>query len=488
MSDISQQLKKIKVQQIALLKRRQNYIENNKMYFIGKPGGYIFNPIQADIIKAFENYYLKVFGMFGANRIGKTWESTVIAFSTLFGEWLWNGFKLWFPHNKPRRVRYVGQEWEEHVKTVIIPTFKELWPKSRKLKTKKNNQGIEATWIDVETGSELQIMTNCQDPMHHEGWEGDLVVYDEPTSRKHRIANSRGLIDRQGREFFAATLLGEEWMDREIIKGRLEDGSIDDTIFTRTGEIDVNIGYGITQKGVDDFAKKLRPEEKRARLLGIPSYMSQLICPEFRRDIHAVDRFDVPLDWPIDIAFDIHPTKEQAVLFVATSPQNVKYAVFELFEHGDGKRLAEHVIRIVNRYSLRVKNIIIDPLAKGDKNSDPKALTTFDKIDRVLARYGYYLDVATKDKESGILEINNRLMGPNKQPSLFFFKDLTRTIMEVEGWMTDTKTGKPKKENDDMMENLYRILILGSEYEDMDEDEDEDYESSESGRSTTTGY
>ena len=494
MSNLSK-LKEIKVRQLALLKQKKQYIDENKIYYI-KP-----NPLQHQIYRAYSQLVYKIFTMTGANRIGKTFWSTVIAFSVMFGFWPFTGEKIIFPHDMPRKVRYIGQEWETHVKQVIIPKLQELWPKQRKLEVKSNQQGIPATWIDVETGSSLSIMTNCQKTIAHEGWDGDLVLYDEPPLRDIRVANMRGLIDRCGREVFAMTLLGSGWVDREVIhlytdkdiilpNGEvLIKGSPDPSVFSVNGEIDVNIGYGITQEGVDQFAKGLTEAEKDARLGGKPSYLAKIICPNFKRSTHLVDRFRIPTIWPIDIAIDIHPKVRQAVLFIAYSPEGYRYICDELFIHGDGTILADAIIEKIRRNAYKVNRIIIDPLAKADENNnesrDTNAGTTFKKIEKVLYRHDYILETASKDKSSGILEINNGLLGPNKIPSLFFFRDLVRTILEMEGWMYDDN-GIPIKEDDHMMECLYRILLLDTPYY---EDEDEEEENgSEQGRSDVTGY
>lgn len=457
-----QKLKEIKAKKLEILRKKQRYIKDNRIFYFNRP-----NPLQAEIIRAWEDPTYKIFTMTGANRIGKTTMATILAFSVMFGFWPWNGKKIIFPHDEPRKVRYVGQEWETHVKTVILPALYEWWPKSRKLKHEKNQQGIEATWIDVETGSSLQIMTNCQKTIAHEGWWGDLVLYDEPPERDKRVANMRGLVDRCGREFFAMTLLDSGWVDREVIHLKDKLGRPDPSVFSVNGEIEVNVGYGLTTEGVEQFMKGLTEEELDARIHGIPAYMASKICPNFNRKTHLVDRFEIPTDWPITVAIDVHPKERQAVLFLACAPNGNRYVCDEMWFHGDGTDVGEAIMRRAHRNCYRLDRIVIDPLAKSDDNNPN---TTFGKIEDVLFKYGYILETATKDKESGILEINKGLMGPNKIPSLFIFRDLVRTIMEMEGWMYDDKK-VPIKEDDHMMENLYRILLLDPQYYDEEEEE-----------------
>lgn len=480
---LEDQLRRVNAANLEVLDKAKRYREQNLLEFFDREPGP--NPKQKLLLDAWNNPKFKVFTFTGGNRMGKTTIGTVISFSVMFGYWPWSGQRIDFPHARPRRVRLIGQDWEKHIKTVIEPSLEKWWPKARILKTSKNNVGAKAMWIDKETGSTLELMSNHQDSDMFEGWDGDLVYYDEPCQRDIRVANARGLVDRLGRELFCMTLLKEAWIDQEVIRARLEDGRPDLSVFNVTGTIYDNVGYGITNEGVAQFKKTLKPEEEQARLWGVPSYMSGLVYKEFNRQAHLTERFKIPSDWMVDIAIDIHPRKEQAVLFVATDPRNDRYAFWEIWEHGDGEYIAGEIVRVIKYYNLRANRFVIDPLSKGDKNMPN---TTFDNIAMVLSRYGYVLEVATKDKQSGIIKVRNHLMGPNKRPSLFFFSDMNRSIFEIEGYMYDKDTQKPQKENDDMMENLYRLCLLDSQYIDPDELEDEAGEYAHDTVDSMTGY
>jgi len=302
----------------------KNYREGNLIKFFDKAPSPGPNPRQAEILEGWLEPYYKTFTFTGANRAGKTVLGTLIALSTMFGKYPWSNKSLLhlFNHNKPRKVRYVGQDWEKQIKTVLIPELEKWWPKARPVKTKKNNVGVDALWEDEKTHSTLEIISNGQEAELHEGWSGDLLVYDEPPRRDIRVANARGLVDRLGRELFCMTLLKETWVDREIIKATLPDGRPDPRVFNVHATSYDNVGYGITREGLEIFSSKLKPEEIESRLKGIPSYMSGLVYPQFVRKTHLMRRFDVPLDWMIDIAIDVHPREKQAILFVATDPRN----------------------------------------------------------------------------------------------------------------------------------------------------------------------
>ena len=501
---IKRELAEARKRHAANLLKEQAYINSNLLEFFTPFDGEVDphktlpvpkqHPKQVELFEAFKDRTKKVFTYTGGNRTGKTVSGVDITWCYVTGTWLWSGEKIWFPHRRPRRIRIVGQDWEKHIKTVVIPALWQWMPRNHVSlkggKPKKNSLGVEAFWEDERTGSTIEIMSNRQETSLFEGWDGDLIYYDEPPSRNNRTACTRGLVDRQGKELFCMTLLKEPWVDREVIQAELDNGMPDPSVFNVHATMYDNVGYGITIDGVRDFKSKLTKEERDARIDGIPSYMSGLVCKHFRKKTkasggHIVERFDIPSDWPVDIMIDIHPRKEQAVLFTAVSPQQIKYCCFEIWEHGSGEQIADQIMRIVSRNNLRVNRIGCDPLAKGDSNANAGD-TTFSKMANVFARFGHELETASKDKVSGIIEINNHLKGPNNEPSLFFFSDLKRTVHNVSGWMYDDDTQKPSKEADDQCENLYRTLLWDTEYTLPEYEELDEYQEYEV--DGTTGY
>jgi hypothetical protein len=419
------------------------------------------NPLQLKLLEAWKNPSYKVFTLSGANRVGKTFSGSLLAICTMIGEYPWSGEKIVFPHKNPRKVRYVGQAWESHVKAVVEPYLRFWWPKSRPVETKKNNQGIEATWIDKRTKSSLEIMSNVQDSSVFEGWEGDLVVYDEPPKRDVRVACARGLIDRNGRELFCMTLLKEAWIHREVVKARLPDGSPDLSVFNINGDIYSNVGFGLTKEGIEQFAKTLTEDEKQARLLGKPSYMSSLVFPKFNRDIHVKESFKIPLDWIVDVSIDFHPSKKWAVVFMATARNGVKYICDEVWDNGNPKYIAEEIIRKVKNSNYRIGKCIIDPLAKGDGNNDN---TVYEIMEQVFGSYYVTLDTASKDKDNGIALVNDLLWTENEMPGLYYFKNCVKSIQQTEDLMYDPETFKAQKINDDFTECIYRLALLNTQW------------------------
>ena len=517
--ELRARLLELKQKKLELLDTQERLALDNKLEFIPNQP----NPKQELILNAFLNPDYKVFYFTGANRTAKTSTFIWLVLAVMFGHYPWNpDIKLKFPHRGPRKVRIVGQDWGVHIKTVLIPALEEWWPKSRRVEKKKNNEGIDYFWKDVQTGSTCEIMSNGQRPDLFEGWKGDFVGYDEPSSRDIRVACSRGLVDYSGREYFGMTLLKEAWVQKEVVRATNDDGTPDISVFgvnadildnvskcgecdgyldrfdekesgvvgicPRCGEVTNYKRFGLTMEGVRQFEKTLSPEEKEARLRGNPSYLSSLIWNIDRRK-HIKPRFKngIPLDWIVDIFIDFHPSKPWAVSFYATEPRGFHWQIAEIWDHGNSKAMAERILKAIIENNLRVGGIWIDPLAKGDANSGYTDETVFQIMSDVFASHDIYLQAASKDKDNGLKLVEEMLMSENEMPSLFFFADLKKSIEQIENYVIDPKTLKPSKVEDDFCENLYRFALVNRQWEEPENYNDQQYRS-EAGRSAVTGY
>jgi hypothetical protein len=495
-------IEKIKQRKVEEAKILAAYKRANPIEFFSP------NPPQLDALIAYINPVYRTFTYTGGNRRGKTTIGCHLAIINMIGyipyklecvnndgevlrswesvyeeikEWegktwnlIWrNGnplVELIFNHTTPRQIRYIGQGWEDHVRDVVILALHKWWPANRKVQIKKNQIGLEVYWTDIKSGSYLRIMSNDQPTSKFEGKDDDLVIADEPLKKDNYIALRRGLVDRDGKAFFAMTLLMTEmWIDRLIIKRVLDDGRPDPSVYNSDGTIYDNLGFGLKSKiAIDNFADeilKLDPAHYDARIKGIPGYLAGIIYGIFNRKTHIKRKFRVPLDWIVDISIDPHPKECQAVLFLATNPRNEKYVIDEIWAHADPKSLAEMILTKIHQNYYRVENPwLIDPHSKGDSNNPE---STYEKIENVIAPYRYSLEPAQKGIDcvnDGIIVVKDWLMTQNMEAALFFFDSVVRTIYEVEGWMWNPKTGKPVDKDDHMMENLRRLIALGTKW------------------------
>lgn len=453
-----QQLRTLQEKKLSVLEKAKQYEIDNRIEFF-KP-----NTPQAKLLQAFNDPRYEVLVFTGGNRSGKTTILVIILISCLLGFWLWSGEKIIFPHNSPRQIRLVCEDWEHSAQGTVIKELNYWWPKNHKLKTKNNSQGYTAFWQHVESKSMLEIVTNKMDIKAFEGWKGDVIGYDEPPIREKRIALARGLVDRNGVEIFSATLLDDPWMHKEIIKGRDDNGRPLTNVFHINATTFDNLGFGLNQKGIDTLMGKLRPEEIQARIYGKPGYLRGLVYPEFDRSTHFKKPFPIPSEYIVDISIDLHPSKPQAVLFMATCSKNYKYIFYEIYKNIKAKSLAEEIMRYVNSNLLRVGRIIIDPLAKGDKNNDQ---TSYQKIENVLLEYGYPLECGSKEEKLGTDAFKDLLITQNNEAGVFVFNNLARFVEEIEEFMFETKgdkIGQPVTRKFHMMENVRRLTLLDTQW------------------------
>lgn len=475
-NSLKEEIIAIKSQEADLLEEISKHQKDNKIYYFNTPK-MPANPLQKELIKVWVDPSYDIFTYTGANQIGKTATIIIMALCTMFGEFPWDGTRLKFSHNNPRKIRIIGHKWLTHLKDVIVDGLYEWWPKDRELLTpKKNNEGVEYLWNDKKTGSTITLMsaTNMVDPKTHAGWKGDAVFVDEPVSRPIYVENRRGLITRGGKMMLGMTLVSEAWIHQDIIKKKNDDGTASRRVWNVNGDIFSNAGFGITKENAQKYIDDLSEKEKEARAWGKPSYLSGLVYPEFNRDrnLKKLPK-EIPLSWILDVAIDYHPAKPWAILFMVTTNGGFKFVIHEISEKGSWEYIGNKIIRKILELKLDVANIIIDPLAKGDPNSDRNMITTFGKLELLFGGYDLPLTTAIKDKENGIIMVRSLLWTINEVVGLYFADHLPLILKEMEGLNFDEKTGKVSKKDDDMTENLYRLILLGTEWEPREEIDDE---------------
>jgi hypothetical protein len=134
-------------------------------------------------------------------------------------------------------------------------------------------------------------------------------------------------------------------------------------------------------------------------------------------------------------------------------PDQRRYYYRDLFVHCSIEDLA---IRI--RETLKGKRVIrgrIDPIAYVN---DPITETN---MAEELARYGVYVEKATKAREQGTLRVQGELAKRDHAGicPVLFSPDARRTLWEIQRYCWDEKENKPIDENDHAMENLYRAEL-----------------------------
>jgi hypothetical protein len=254
------------------------------------------------------------------------------------------------------------------------------------------------------------------------------------------------------------TALYEPWiLDEIVLNPDLKVGAVT--------EIPMAANPLLRPEDIKSFSDGLTEEEREVRIKGAWLQRMGLVLKEFNRDIHVVKDFKVPTDWPVIAVIDVHLNKPQAIGFYAWDKYDREFVVDEIWQHLAPEQIADEIVKRKYDYP-RMKTVYIDPLAKGDNAYVKNRINiedTFSIIEKRLLPRGIRLEVASKDKDSGIRNLKTHLQGVNGMPSLFILPKCTRHLWEIQRWIFD-KEGIPNKENDHFCENLYRSTLCGMKY------------------------
>jgi len=399
----------------------------------------------------------------GGNRVGKTLFGCLFVISECLGvrPWAPNEKTLW--EGKPIDCRILCEDWEFHAQQVIVPELIKWTPPSE-YTTTNNNVGVQAFW-EFRNGSKITILTNKQDTKSQESWHGHLVWADEPPPYEKYVANKRGLVDYKGQFLLTMTAISASWVLDEVVRNPHPS-------YGHVSKISMYDNPTLDKDTVDTFKASLTPDQIIARIEGGWLNEAGLVIKGFVADTHIIDPIEVPPDWPVVVMIDFHPQLPHAVSYFAIDPRGITFLIDESWIHESSEALANRILRKKLVDCWRIEQVFIDPLAKGDKDfikrmgySVPDSFTT---IANILSKGRISLKVASKDKSSGIMNIETMLKGANGIPSLYFCSNVVNqilkegTVWEIQRWMY--QNGEPEKVNDHFMENLYRYTLTGIGY------------------------
>jgi hypothetical protein len=424
----------------------------------------------------------------------------------------------------PVNIILTGEDWKLHIGRTLVPEMKK-WAPAGWYRTKKNEQGVEYLWEFCDKDgcwdnpSVVTIMSYSQDDALFESFRAQGAIFDEPPPRSKYKALSRGLLLDNGKTLLSLTPIKEAWiLDDIVLSGRRDVGIVKDLCITDNPDLvaadslildkyldkDEKVKYyelllyenkkkhkPVVDKGwaAEKYLETIIPSEKQMDINGLrilkfikdidPADVPPRVFGEFKSlvgrvlkgfdaPMHLVKPFKVPTDWPVTVMIDFHLSIPQAISYWAVNKQDIHYCVAETWEHLSASELADDIIRKW-KGGLNIKKVFIDPLSKGDTaymrnqlGTDIK--DTFTILSDKLSVYGMTLEVASKDKSSGIKNIETGLRGVNGLPTQYLFDTCVRHVFEIQRWVFDD-LGKPAKKNDHFMENWYRYTLTGSKYE-----------------------
>jgi len=449
-----------------LLKRRAEVLEKGREWdrrieeYRGRNRIEFFEPFyyQAKILEHIRSGK-RVVTLQGGNGVGKTVLGAVVSGSACLGIQPWDkGKTVW--GEKAVKVRVLCADWEKHAATVIVPKLKEWLPEGQ-YSTAKNNVGVESVFT-FRNGSTIELLTNKQDTSDHEGWEGDMIWADEPLPQDKFVANLRGLRKEVGLFLITMTAVKEAWILDEIVRNPHHS-------YASVTEIPMRDNPLLPKEYIETFEAACDPKQRIARIEGKWLNLVGLVWQGFDKEVHIIDPFEVPTDWPVVPMVDYHPSHPIAIGYYAVDPFDRIYVIDESYGNMSPEMVGDDIIRHQSRNAWRIKDVFIDPLSKGDmtyvKNRGLDVPDTFSVLKERLWKHGIDLYVASKDKDSGLRNVEKMLEGPNKTPTIFFFRSLDKIekeghIWEIQRWTYDD-SNKPNDKDDHFMENLYRMTLTG---------------------------
>lgn len=323
-----------------------------------------------------------------------------------------------------------------------------------------------------------------------ESHDYDWAHFDEPPPRKIFIAVKRGLTDRLGPCWFTATPLKEAWVKREIIAKAGVDSFVMD--------IQDNVGYGLTQEQVDEFASFLDEDEREMRLRGKFFHLVGAVYKALG-DIHKVPRSylprKVPATWGIWHHADTHDRVPHHAVWMFAKPDatyGVIYIVAGAMKNADPQNRLRPFSEAVREYELGVLGIsaddevnrLIDPLADAPNPADDQGRSFMD----FLHEYGLHYRKGSK-KRADAIKITKEVLGydlraiPPQYPQLYIVDDLKEVWdqMEEYRWMDFTGPAadqnnpreQPVKKDDHYVEGIHRCLLDRPQPRGIEGDEEE---------------
>ena len=418
----------------------------------------------------------------------------------------------------------VGEDWKKHIGGTIIPIMKEWTPAGKLSCTRKNELGIESDWKHVN-GSTLTLMCKTQDMRLFESSRFQGLLQDEPPDRERREALHRGLFYDRGKELTMATPIREAWMlDEIILKTDLEVGVLSgytildnpdkyeaerhalrkmklseeqcDKYFDlliyedpakktcvkdqgRRAEkfvrdiVPAELQHFVVELDMLRFVKKTHPDMAPARFHGTFRALVGLIYKDYDINIHKMKAMPIKPDWLIVPYIDWHPGTEIAIGFVALTEHGMMFVVDEVFINMNPEQAADILINRKKKDGWRIKDVIIDALARGDtgfirnrQEEGKKPEDSFAIIEKKLKPHGMKLMTGSRDRDSGIVNIQTRLKGPNDIPLLYFFDTLQSYhggyghIFEFQRWARDEK-GKVMEQYNHFLVGLGWVTTSG---------------------------
>jgi hypothetical protein len=383
--------------------------------------------------------------------------------------------------NHPEKGLVITTDWDkvDEIFTSQRGTEGKLWqmlPRGFVKSTRRNHSGaIEL--VECTGGSTLRFDTVKSwqtNPQGSESSDWDFIHIDEPCPEGQYKAQARGLIDRNGKDWFTLTPLTEPWIHDMFFPDRRSKADFYEVGNRWAQRTSIYDNPYLTAEAIADYEATLTDDEKQCRLLGIPLELSGLVLKEFDWDTHVLADIpngwnnynDPPVGYTVLLAIDPHPQTPHHVLFFCVAPTGEFFLYDEIYSHCTIEELSAKInARLVTKLGSKMV-----PRFCARQIADPSVFNTFPVLNVKSGKHitmadefmenGIFLSKASKAREHAILEtqrvLKHRIDGT--RPLLNVSPYLDETLFEFTHWCWD-KENKPKDERDHAMENLGRLLL-----------------------------
>ncbi len=493
-----------KKQLAALLEHRRRLVESNGIEF--------YRPHAKQHLFHSHGDYRFRYGRFG-NRAGKSQMGTAEDVAWLLGERRWYKHAFDIIDGKGKTVaRHEGGENHELVgkgipkRPVQGVILLQDWDKAEDVFTStadgtgrgkllqyipkeafagyiKGGKGqvvgikVQSRWGGVSTIMLDTVVSFKQNPMGHESSAWDFVHIDEPIPIEMWMAYLRGLADTCGPMWTLCTQISEPWLNKFFIPNirmklnpsgnEFYDEAMDEKKYVITGSSFDN--PFVDEKGlkaVQSLARTLGQET--TRIDGGSSTALGLVYPQYEPDVHIYREVphgwesldEPPSDYTVRFSIDHHLSKHPAVLFSATAPTGEVYFFAEIFDDMLVPEACERMLNIID--GRHVADATMDPYGFIENSVDGSmAVDAYEEC-------GIYPEKSSKDLRRGILLVQQGLKErlPNGTAKYRFCENLRATINEFDSYQWNPKKpASPLAKDNHMMECMYRLFVMGLEYQ-----------------------
>lgn len=350
-------------------------------------------------------------GQLAFHKAAKTHTYRVIAAGNRFGKsvasvnemkWLATGTHPYRQMPIPNKGIMYGESFS-WLSKVFEPKVME-WVNPNLLDSKKpfvyNNQNglVQINWA---CGSVTYVGTYEQNIKKAEGTDLDYVGYDEPPTRKLWVANVRGLVDRKGIAWIAATPLSEPWIYDELWLPGLTGEKPHVKCISGKSSDNPNLPDGSLDLYFSDYTE----EERRVRYHGEFATLSGLVINTYNPMISDIDDFVLDENFAIYEGIDPHSHKPHAVLWKAIDRDGFRFVCNELSFEGNMENFASAIMENRNkleRYGATVVKSVID--SSINQKDFLTRQNLFSELKKHLRGFGSKIESRIAIKGKGSLE------------------------------------------------------------------------------------